>query len=133
MFGIKNFLFGNPRFDTCVQKVNSYGHTNFCPGSIESDVELARIPCNDGRRHESGLLQFAHIYHLRSEVNQLLEAARKDKFIKSSLESSVELYVNSPELLHLLQNHDLKSIFTTSDATISSSLEMIENCSFDIY
>ncbi|CAB4445108.1 unnamed protein product [Rhizophagus irregularis] len=71
--------------------------------------------------------------HLRSEVNQLLEAARKDKFIKSSLESSVELYVNSPELLHLLQNHDLKSIFTTSDATISSSLEMIENCSFDIY
>ncbi|UZN98921.1 uncharacterized protein OCT59_000206 [Rhizophagus irregularis] len=53
--------------------------------------------------------------------------------IKSSLEINVELYVNSLELLHLLQNHDLKSIFTTSDATISSSLEMIENCSFDIY
>ncbi|GET67208.1 isoleucine--tRNA ligase [Rhizophagus irregularis DAOM 181602=DAOM 197198] len=71
--------------------------------------------------------------HLRSEVNQLLETARKDKLIKSSLEINVELYVNSLELLHLLQNHDLKSIFTTSDATISSSLEMIENCSFDIY
>ncbi|PKK71585.1 Nucleotidylyl transferase [Rhizophagus irregularis] len=55
------------------------------------------------------------------------------KAFKNSLEANVELYVNSPELLHLLQNHDLKSIFTTSDATISSSLEMIENCSFDIY
>ncbi|GET65734.1 uncharacterized protein OCT59_027192 [Rhizophagus irregularis] len=49
--------------------------------------------------------------HLRSELNQLLEVARKDKFIKSSLEGNVELYVNSSELLHLLQNHDLKSIF----------------------
>ncbi|RGB24611.1 tRNA synthetases class I-domain-containing protein [Rhizophagus diaphanus] len=67
--------------------------------------------------------------HLRGEVNQLLEAARKDKLIKSSLEANVELYVNSSELLHLLQNHDLKSIFITSDATISSSLEMIENIS----
>ncbi|PKK61447.1 Nucleotidylyl transferase [Rhizophagus irregularis] len=44
--------------------------------------------------------------HLRSEVNQLLEAARKDKPIKSSLEANVELYVNSTELLQLLQNHD---------------------------
>ncbi|PKK67651.1 hypothetical protein RhiirC2_783244 [Rhizophagus irregularis] len=58
---------------------------------------------------------------------QVKEAARKDKHIKSSLESNVELYVNSSELIHLLQN--LKSIFTTSDATISSSLEMIENYS----
>ncbi|CAG8441470.1 17098_t:CDS:10 [Dentiscutata heterogama] len=41
---------------------------------------------------------------LRNEVNQLLEVARKDKVIKSSLEANVELYVTS-ELYELLSNH----------------------------
>ncbi|CAB4402125.1 unnamed protein product [Rhizophagus irregularis] len=61
--------------------------------------------------------------------NKIARSCQKRQTYISSLESNVELYVNSSELLHLLQSHDLKSIFTTSDATISSSLEMIENCS----
>ncbi|CAG8632578.1 12489_t:CDS:10, partial [Funneliformis caledonium] len=56
--------------------------------------------------------------HLRNDVNQLLEVARKD----NSLEANVELYVTTTELFNLLHRHklDLKSIFITSDATISS-------------
>ncbi|RIA87776.1 Isoleucyl-tRNA synthetase [Glomus cerebriforme] len=66
--------------------------------------------------------------YLRNEVNQLLEVARKDKVIKSSLEANVKLYVNPSELFNLLQKHDLKHIFITSDATISSlSSQMTED------
>ncbi|RIB05940.1 isoleucine--tRNA ligase [Gigaspora rosea] len=60
---------------------------------------------------------------LKNEVNQLLEVARKDKVIKSSLEANVELYATS-ELYGLLSNHEpeLKSIFITSEATLTPNV-----------
>ncbi|CAG8499014.1 1003_t:CDS:10 [Cetraspora pellucida] len=65
---------------------------------------------------------------LRNEVNQLLELARKDKVIKSSLEANVELYVTS-DLYELLLNHELelKSIFITSEATLTPNVPPFPN------
>ncbi|CAB4494523.1 unnamed protein product [Rhizophagus irregularis] len=104
-------------------------YKNIRPKENDSVFKLGWYDLDEKWNNQLLQQEWNTLKHLRGEVNQLLEAARKDKLIKSSLEANVELYVNSSELLHLLQNHDLKSIFITSDATISSSLEMIENSS----
>ncbi|CAG8470009.1 10667_t:CDS:10 [Diversispora eburnea] len=62
--------------------------------------------------------------YLRSEVNKLLEIARKEKLIKSSLEANVDLYLNS-NLYNMLKTHDLKSIFITSNATLNEDISLL--------
>ncbi|CAJ0749522.1 7325_t:CDS:10 [Entrophospora sp. SA101] len=59
---------------------------------------------------------------LRSEVNQSLENARKNKLIRSSLEATIELDVTPSPLHNLIKKHELElnSIFITSNTTLNS-------------
>ncbi|MXP51125.1 isoleucine--tRNA ligase [Pantoea sp. SoEX] len=62
---------------------------------------------------------WADIINIKSEVNKVIEQARKDKIIGSSLEANVKLYVGSElsKKLNMLEN-ELKFVLLTSNVQI---------------
>ncbi|CAG8683517.1 669_t:CDS:2, partial [Acaulospora morrowiae] len=90
------------------------------PEKHDSVFKLGWYDLNEQWNDYSLFIEWTILKNLRSKVNQLLEAARTEKLIKSSLEASVDLYVNAA-LYELLQKHDLKSIFITSSTTLNKN------------
>ncbi|CAB5372528.1 unnamed protein product [Rhizophagus irregularis] len=146
---LRSFIYDNMRFNKAIQALNILPNVLLSAFYFDIKMDYMLIIIITGQCRRNVLTVLYHFCIFQNKFYDNYKNIRhkeyysvfklgwydwmKNGIINHSLEANVELYVNSPELLHLLQNHDLKSIFTTSDATISSSLEMIENCSFDIY
>lgn len=90
-------------------------------GEETSSVHLAPWP--DYQEYEVDPVlesKWELIQDVRSEVLKVLEGLRKEKVIGSSLEASVELLTDNPDVIEALQglDEDLKTIFIVSQASL---------------
>jgi isoleucyl-tRNA synthetase len=93
------------------------------PGEKSESVFLAGFPSPPAASTSAELLSdFDRLFELRSEVQKLLEAARRDKMIGSSLEARVKLSAEGPAL-KLLKKHeaDLPSLLIVSQVVVSET------------
>ncbi len=68
---------------------------------------------------------WAHILQVRSEVNKVIEQARNDKLIGSSLEADVTIYADNDVAEPLLRlENELRFVFITSGASIKPLSEV---------
>lgn len=83
--------------------------------------------------------EFSVLKQLRVEANQLLEQARTAKDIRSSLEATIEIQVpssssteESEKLTRIVESYadDLKTLFITSDVTITKAGQVDGNNSY---
>ncbi len=93
------------------------------PGEKSESVFLAGFPSPPAASTSAELLSdFDRLFEVRSEVQKLLEAARRDKMIGSSLEARVKLSAEGPALA-LLKKHeaDLPSLLIVSQVLVSGT------------
>ncbi|HEX4803063.1 MAG TPA: isoleucine--tRNA ligase [Myxococcaceae bacterium] len=91
------------------------------PGDKAESVFLAGFPSNPGKPANPELLSaYDRLFEVRSETQKLLEAARRDKMIGSSLEARVHFSAEGPalELLKRFQE-DLPTLLIVSQVTVS--------------
>jgi len=93
------------------------------PGERSESVFLAGFPPAPAASASAELLsEFDRLFELRSEVQKLLEAARRDKMIGSSLEARVLLSAEGPALELLKRSEaDLPSLLIVSQVVVSGS------------
>ena len=90
---------------------------DFSSGKMSADKMRDFIEKNFG--DEALEAKFENFMAVRSEVNKVLEVARRDKVIGNSLDASVELYATG-EALEILQSvgEDLKTFLIVSQAKL---------------
>jgi isoleucyl-tRNA synthetase len=101
---------------------------------VKESVHLSKFPVMEERYLDADLAaRWERLLAIREEVAKVLETARKERQIGSSLEAEVKLYAQS-ELVEFLQRYlpDLPMIFIVSGVTLSKIPEApsnIQRCS----
>jgi len=91
------------------------------PGDKAESVFLAGFPSAPARQANPELLSaYDRLFEVRSETQKLLEAARRDKLIGSSLEAQVQFSAKGPAL-ELLRRYqaDLPTLLIVSQVGVS--------------
>jgi isoleucyl-tRNA synthetase len=91
------------------------------PGSKSKSVFLAGFPSAAAEPKSAELVStFDRLFELRSEIQKVLEAARRDKLIGSSLEARVLIAAEGPALQFLRKHEpELATLLIVSGASVS--------------